>query len=92
MRKANIQFSSVALSLILIPVRITLAGLPATILLSGTSFVTTEPAPTIHSLPIFTPGSNKDLVATIHLSPIYVSRSKGFVTSCASEFIPPLLQ
>jgi hypothetical protein len=35
---------------------ITRAGLPTTTTLSGTSFVTTEPAPTVTPLPIVTPG------------------------------------
>ena len=39
---------------------INFAGFPATILLSGTSFVTTLPAPTIEFSPIVTPGSIVD--------------------------------
>lgn len=51
----------------------TLAGLPATIVLLGTSFVTTEPAPTITSLPIVIPGSNIAPLPIKQLSPILTS-------------------
>lgn len=43
---------------------ITLAGLPATIVQGGTSFVTTEPSPTTDPSPIVTP------LRTIDLAPI----------------------
>jgi hypothetical protein len=55
-----------------------LAGLPATQWKSGTSFVTTLPAPTVQPLPMVTPGSTilrQDLMSV--LSVREVSRALG---------------
>lgn len=49
---------------------ITLAGLPTTTELSGISFTTTEPAPIVTLLPIFTPPIITTLAPSETLSPI----------------------
>jgi len=59
---------------------ITFAGLPATITLSGTSFVTTEFAATIEFSPIVTPAK------TVTFAP-----SQTFLFICIFPVISPLL-
>ena len=49
---------------------IILHGLPKANLLSGMSFVTTDPAPTVTLLPIFTPGMITTFPPIQTLSPI----------------------
>ena len=49
---------------------ITLAGMPATIALAGTSFVTIAPAATLELSPIFTPHWIRELSPTHTFSPI----------------------
>jgi hypothetical protein len=56
---------------------ISLAGLPATIVRSGTFLITTPRAPTIAPSPIFTPGPTKASAQIQTLSPIVIG---GFVS------------
>ena len=77
-------------------VLIILAGLPATTLLSGTSFVTTAPAATVQPLPIVTPGQNiaappiqqslPILIGFAYSRPYLPLRSSGLV-GCVAAYI-----
>ncbi len=59
----------------------TCAGLPATIAYSGTSFVTTEHAPIIEWLPIFTPGRIVTFPPIYTSSPISTGKSSEYPCS-----------
>ena len=57
--------------------RIIFAGFPATTVFDGISLVTTDPAPTMTSSPILTPGKIIALTAMKQFFPIYVCVKNG---------------
>ena len=83
-----ISLSTMPPNLTVTPVFITFAGLPATTVLSGTSFVTTLPAPTITESPTFTPGRMMERTPITQCLPITVSAIKSLHASCVKIIAP----